>query len=294
MTDARRVIVSGADSRYFPLLQSLVSSIRDKRASEDVDIAVIDLGLDEADVAWLDEHRAKAFRPSLSLFRGARESLKAFSTRPLLPECLPGYDPYLWMDADAWVQDWAAVDLYFDAAAGGALAIVPSFDRGYRELIPSLRLLTVFGFVVAVRGWMVSNYRRGYGQRTAARLALTPTINSGVFALRADAPHWAEWAECYRAARRARNRRGFDQVALNYAIFERSLDAAFLPAWCNWVCGRGLPKVDPASGLLVEPHPPHVPLGIVHLIGRKREPEAELAVLGGGTVRRALTYPVAD
>ena len=48
--------------------------------------------------------------------------LKAEFSRPFLPRHFPGYEMYFWLDADAWVQEWRAVDIYCAAAAKGAPA----------------------------------------------------------------------------------------------------------------------------------------------------------------------------
>jgi len=286
----RRVITSAADSKYFPLLCSLVRSICDKPEAKSVDLAVLDLGLQPAERAWLVERGVHVAAPLASVHRTTSKQQYAFSSRPLLPECFPGYDVYMWIDADAWVQDWAAVDLYFEGAAGGALAIVPSFDRGYRELLPTLTLKTRLGVEYGLRSWMYDSYRRCYGRSAAQRLAFKPTLNSGVFALRGDAPQWREWQDCYRRSRHSRRMFGFDQIALTYAVYERGLEVEYLPAWCNWVCSRGLPKVDSRREALVEPFLPHCTLGIVHLVLDTKQGEYELGVVGGGTVRRALGY----
>jgi hypothetical protein len=285
-----RVIVSAADSAYFSPLQSLVRSIQDKPESAGVDVAVLDIGLSASERHWLAGRGVRVAPPARMVHEERKPRAMACSCRPFLPESFPGYDLYLFADADAWIQDWSAVDLYFRGASRGALAIVVSFDRGYKELVPRLRLRSHLSVVHGVRGWQYDMLRLGYGRRAALRLALKPTVNAGVFALRADAPQWAEWAEYYRRARFAKGRFAFDQISLTYAIFERGLEVEFLPAWCNWICSRGLPKVDPATGLLVEPYLPHHVLSVVHLVGRKREPDVELALVGEGTIRRSLSY----
>ena len=55
-------------------------------------------------------------------------AFKAQFARPFLPRHFPGYETYLWIDADAWLQDWRAVELYVAAACGDRLAITPG-DR---------------------------------------------------------------------------------------------------------------------------------------------------------------------
>jgi len=287
---ARRIMMSAANAAFFDLLQGLVCSVRDKPQGLDIPMAVLDVGLEPQQVAWLESKNVRAVRPERTVFSVDKEVYKAYTSRPLLPEIVPGYDLYMWVDADAWIQDWSAVELYFRGAAEGKLACVMSIDRAYDAPIPTLRLRTFLGFIIGLTGWSYDHYRQAYGRRAALRLALAPMVNSGVFAMRADAPQWQAWQECFRAAGAPKRGHPSDQTALTYAIFERHLAMEYLPAWCNWVCNRARPKVDPDTQLLTEPYLPHHPLGIVHLIYKTKYGEYELEVLGGGRLTRSLRY----
>ena len=56
MTKAQPIIVSGADSGYFELLQGCILSIRDKPEGANVALGVLDVGLSEAEHRWLEVH----------------------------------------------------------------------------------------------------------------------------------------------------------------------------------------------------------------------------------------------
>ena len=53
-----------------------------------------------------------------------REWLKSQVSRAFLPNYFPGYKKYLWIDADAWVNSWDAIDLFFKGCENKKLAIV--------------------------------------------------------------------------------------------------------------------------------------------------------------------------
>jgi hypothetical protein len=123
-----------------------------------------------------------------------------------------------------------------------------------------------------------------------------------VFALPADAPHWNLWAV---AIRRALERRSFtsrkgwpelyfkliEQTAMNYVVFGNKATATFLPATCNWFCAHAAPKFEPTSNMLVEPHAPYQPLGIVHLAGENfQSQEFDVEKLDGNTINTRLRY----
>ena len=281
----RLLIVSGADSAYFPLLRDTVRSVLAQRAQ--AAIGILDVGLDGEQRAWLARHVTHLVQPGWDIDFPGREhtpqARQAQFARPFLPHHFPGYETYLWIDADAWLQDWRAVELYAEAAAGGRLAITPEIDRAYKRHYKRPKL---FGATLA---W--KNYRAAFGWRAADRLGRNPMVNCGVFALRGDAPHWAAWARLI--ARVAQRTRFFfvEQTALNYAIFAEHLPVDFLPAYCNWMPGDAAPAFDAARGLFVEPYTPHEVIGVMHLAGREQKTHVfHLARLDGGTVETSLRY----
>src|ERR1700746_3788195 len=135
MTPPRLLIGGGADRNYFPLLRDMILSIR--AHSRDVAIGVLDLGLEAEHRRWLSEKVSHIVSPGWDLDFPHRaqtpETLKAQVARPFLRRHFPGYETYLWIDADAWLQDWRAIDLYVAAAGRGQLPITPGSDRRYKS-----------------------------------------------------------------------------------------------------------------------------------------------------------------
>ena len=135
MPPAGLLIASGADNSYFPLLRDLVSSILAQR--RDMDIGILDFGLAPEQRDWLAERVAQLVRPGWDIDFPDRErtpeARKAQLSRPFLRRHFPGYETYLWIDADAWLQDWRAVELYLSAAGRDRIAITPEIDRAYKR-----------------------------------------------------------------------------------------------------------------------------------------------------------------
>lgn len=279
------LIVSGADQNYFALLRDTVQSVLAQ--CRDAALGILDLGLSDEQRRWLQPRVRHLVRPGWDFDFPQRErmpeSFKALLCRPFLPRHFPGYDTYMWIDADAWVQDWRAVELYCAAAAEGALAITPEIDRAYKRHYKRPKL---FGFTYA---WKY--YREAFGWRVADRLGRNPIVNSGVFALAHEAPHWEAWA---RVLGRALQRTRFfyvELIALNYVIFAERLPAEFLPAYCNWMPGDAAPAFDARRGLFVEPYMPHEPIGIMHLAGPEQKNHTfRLKRRDGGTIETSLRY----
>jgi hypothetical protein len=281
------VIVSAADSGYFPLLRDLVLSIRDKSEGGTTPIGAFDLGLSSEQRAWLGEYGVALAEPGwdVDFPRRKRTPLirKAQIARPFLRRYFPGYGTYLWIDADAWVQEWSAIEMLLAAAAAGKLAICPELDRSYKRHYKRPKL---FGMTLQWRC-----YRTAYGLRVADRMGRNPMLNCGVFALRGDSPSWDAWIAAMKTALQRTDFVFIEQIALNYAVFAGTIAATFLPASCNWLCGDAAPMWDEGRRRLVEPNAPHAPLGILHLAGDgQKEKSFTLATTAGGSLISGLRY----
>jgi hypothetical protein len=279
------IIVTGADSGYFPLLRDTVMSVR--ALDPEVPLGVLDLGLRPDEKEWLASMAAQVVHPGWDVEFPGRdrmpETFKAQIARPFLPRHFPGYEMYFWLDADAWLQDWRAVEMYRAAAGRHRIAITVEIDRAYKRHYKRPKLL---GFTLP---WKC--YRTAFGWRAADRFGRNPFANCGVFALHREAPHWLAWQDVI--TRVLQRTRFFyaEQIALNYAIFADGLPANFLPAYCNWAVGDAAPAFDGERGLFVEPFAPHEVIGVVHLSGRDQKNKVfQLDCLSGGTVETSLRY----
>ena len=121
-------IVSLADANYFDLLNELIDSIKSFKESENIAICVLDAGLTENQKNLLknkvDEIKKAEWDISVPSHKVKnKEWLKSQVSRAFLPRYFPNYEKYLWIDCDAWVQDWSSVDLYFKACENGKLGI---------------------------------------------------------------------------------------------------------------------------------------------------------------------------
>lgn len=286
MTDKPAVaIVTAADAGYFGLLSDLVLSIRNQPEGRDFPIAVLDVGLDEAQVAWLSERVQAIVDPGWDYDFPDRATapvhFKAMTARPFLPKHLPQFDGYIWIDADAWLQSWEAIALYRQALDSHGFAIVPELDRSYacvynrnntRKLVHDVLL-------------------RGFGQQLAETLVWLPVLNSGGFCIWRQSPIWQAWQDCLGQALQRYCHHMIEQTALNVVLYGQAGLPCFLPSYCNWMCVHALPAFDQSRGLLVDPCPPYRPLSVIHLGGQvKQQPAVELRCLQGGSKRLPLSY----
>ena len=133
----KHVVVSLADSNYFPLLDELINSIKRFNESNEIAICILDAGLTEKQKESLstkvDEIKAAEWDIEVpdSKIKG-KEWLKSQVSRAFLPKYFPDYEKYLWIDCDAWVNTWETVELYFKACENGKVGITQTIGPGYK------------------------------------------------------------------------------------------------------------------------------------------------------------------
>jgi len=284
------IIITGADSRYAPLMREMICSVRRFPQSARIDLGVLDCGLDPGDRDWCKSQGAVVVEPGWDVAFGAgldvASSFRAMTARPHLRRYFPGYDTYLWLDADVWVQDWFAVALLCESAALGDIALVPEVHRSYRNFRDGRDDFE------AANG---AAYAQAFGADAAARLIRRPLNNAGVFAIAATSSAWDVWAELLDdAAQRSANM--IDQIALNVAICDRGVREVRLPASCNWIAHLAAPAWDANRQCFVDPDPPHDAIGILHLtLGTKWASSVDVPVAGRGrddpVIARSLRFP---
>jgi hypothetical protein len=268
----KNVIISLADSNYFELLNELVDSIESFEERKNIAICILDAGLTDQQRDILskkvDEIKSAEWDIDVSAFKvKGREWLKSQVSRAFLPKYFPGYEKYLWIDADAWVNSWDAIELYFKGCENNKLSIATSADRAYGRV---LRADWVFGSFARIKS---QNYKHakssGFSEKIARQVALKPHLNIGVFALEANAPHWNVWQKNLKLALKKGRIWGSEQIAMNITIYSDNLAVEILPAYCNWThIGYGGFKFDKERNTLVEPYLPNHEIGIVHFAGK--------------------------
>ena len=267
------VIISLADSKYFDLINELVNSIKRFKQSEEVAICIMDAGLTNEQINILkdkvDEIKKAEWDIKVSDFKvKGREWLKSQVSRAFLPNYFPGFKKYLWIDANAWVNTWETIDLYFKACENKKLAISTSADRSYGRV---LRAEWFLGSLAKIKS---QNYKHakssGFSEKIAREVALKPHLNIGVFALEAEAPHWDMWQINLKKALNSGRIWGSEQIAMNITIYHNNYDVEILPAYCNWILIDGI-KYDKKTKKLVEPYLPNHEIGIVHFAGKNND-----------------------
>ena len=264
----KNVIVSLADSNYFELLNELVDSIKSFEKSKDTAICILDAGLSEQQKSILlkkvDEIKSAEWDIDLPAFKvKGREWLKSQVSRAFLPKYFPNYEKYLWIDCDAWVNDWNSVELYFKACEDGKLGITQTLGPGYKIMS---KVNWLFGKVAIIKSQNSKHaIKSKIGINKARKLAFAPHINIGVFSLEKNSPGWISWQKNLEQTLKSGNIFGSEGLAINMSVYIDDLETAFLPLNCNWIASNLLPKFDEIKNTFVEPYLPNYEIGIMHL-----------------------------
>ena len=299
----KNVIVTLADSNYFELLNELINSIKQFKESENTAICVLDAGLTETQKKDLekkvDEVKSAEWDIEVPEFKvKGKEWLKSQVSRAFLPKYFANYEKYLWIDCDAWVNDWKCVELYFKACDDNKLGITQTIGPGYKItskvnwLIGKIAIIKSQNFKHAVKS--------NIGFNKARKLAFAPHINIGVFSLEKNSPIWLTWQKNLHQTLKSGDIFGSEQLAMNMSVYIDDVDTEFLPLNCNWLTSNLLPKFDEKNNTFVEPYLPNYKIGIMHLAAGiwkdnkdmrlNKDIEIEIQTLEGKILNKSLRF----
>tara|TARA_B100000614_G_scaffold258335_1_gene280254 strand:- start:30 stop:941 length:912 start_codon:yes stop_codon:yes gene_type:complete len=264
----KNTIVSLADANYFPLLEELIDSIKSFKESNQTAICILDAGMTQDQKEKLkkkvDQIKPAEWDIEVSNFRvKGKEWLKSQVSRAFLPKYFPEYEKYLWIDCDAWVNDWNCLELYFKACNNGKLGITQTIGPGYKI---TSKVNWLFGKLAIVKSQNFKHaIKSNIGYAKARKLAFAPHINIGVFSLEKSSKAWEIWQNNLSKTLKAGNIFGSEGLAINMSVYIDDLDTEFLPLNCNWITSNLLPKFDELNKTFVEPYLPNHKIGIMHL-----------------------------
>ena len=263
-----KTIVTLADSNYFEMLEELVDSINKHVESKSISICVLDAGLTVDQVKIIEKKVYKVKKanwdievPSYKV--GGKEWLKSQVSRAFLPNYFPEFEKYLWIDCDAWVQDWNCIELYFKACENNKLGITQTMGPGYRIMS---KVNWVFGRLALIKSQNYKHARSsGIKEQDARKIAFAPHLNIGVFSLEKNSICWEVWQKNLKKTLSKGKIFGSEGLAINLSVYVDNVSTEFLPLNCNWIASNLLPKYDSEKKIFVEPNLPNHQIGIMHL-----------------------------
>ena len=299
----KNVIVTLADSNYFELLNELIQSIKRFKESENTAVCVLDAGLTENQKKNLenkvDEIKSAEWDIKVPEFKvKGREWLKSQVSRAFLPKYFPNYKKYLWIDCDAWVNDWKCIEIYLKACDGNKLGITQTIGPGYKI---TSKVNWLFGKLAIIKSQNFKHaIKSNIGYAKARKLAFAPHINIGAFSLEKNSPIWSIWQKNLYQTLKSGDIFGSEQLAINMSVYIDEVDTEFLPLNCNWLTSNLLPKFDEKNDTFVEPYLPNYKIGIMHLAAGiwknnkdmrlNKDIEIEIETLEGKILNKSLRF----
>jgi hypothetical protein len=242
---AKTAIVFSCDENYIPLAKGLVLSLRTFGFPRPgFDVVLIDIGCSPQSLDWMRMHDVKIdyFDPELvpdSVLSVINSAQRALIMRPWLPEIVEGYDLYIWLDADTWLQSDEPINVIY-----GAQSILPG--RMFMAPGVSHYSTSIYDDLSEILGmqslWYATSYKDDHlGGFFAKRLH----YSSGVFGLARNSEFWNLWKEQIIAtfplvAARARPLLHMAElVAANYIVQRNGNLLARLDPLYNFHCNSG-------------------------------------------------------
>ncbi len=269
----RAAVCFGCNEAYMPLCRGLVLSLQKALAAApkglDISLHFIDIGCETASLALLKEAGVSLHVFSRKLYPSlpGEDLLPRYADaqlcRPFLPQLVRGYDCYIWIDTDAWVQGHDVLPTVTQAAerAGGGMILCPEYHYGFvgkRDLRLGL---------LAARTWYEALYD---DPALVEGLSTQPILNSGFFGLMAGSPIWTAWAD--ELARLYARDYSQDRSVLHYAeqlglnrVLYGGMSFVPLDPVFNYPCAGSAVFVSPRGTLCVG-YPPFAPLKVAHLL----------------------------
>jgi len=299
----KNAIISLADSNYFCLLEELINSIKKFKESSNIAICILDAGLSNEQKKILstkvDEIKSAEWDIEVpdNKVKG-QEWLKSQVSRAFIPKYFPNYEKYLWIDCDAWVNNWTTLEIYFKACDNGKLGITQTIGPGYKI---TSKVNWIFGKLAIVKS---QNFKHAVKSKIsyakARKLAFAPHINIGVFSLEKNSTVWETWQKNLRQTLKYGDIFGSEQLAINMSVYIDGIETEFLPLNCNWIASNLLPKFDEENSTFVEPYLPNYKIGIMHLAAgiwkdKKdmrlyKEIKIDIKTLNGKTLKKSLRF----
>jgi hypothetical protein len=204
MNNGRSAVVTAANSDMCPLALDLVQSVK-ACAPFEFQMFCLDVGLDPTGQKAMAREGVAVIPVDWDYpgpFPG--DWFKALTARPHIPRYVPGFDLYIWLDADCWVQDGFSLQQLMDAGYGHTFAASTAVHRGYRQFVAVSP--TAPGIPTAqYHAYLFSEL---LDPRAVPALLQQPYLNAGVIAARGNSPIWPAWqrlvGQLYPRARKAK------------------------------------------------------------------------------------------
>ena len=237
----KNVIVTGCDKKYYPFLKNLVNSLINSNSLEICDLCILDVENESQYLSEIEDKITKKKKANYNLnifFKDRQDWFKLLTERPFMKDYFPGYEKYIWMDADTEVLSSDGIVNLINACEDKELAIAPEISESYVFKNSKFGIKKIFKSFYKISGWSFKNYKKYFSNRIGEELFFKPLFNNGIFSLKAESKIWDLWKfEYQNALNKAKTSYGIktDQLSLNKVIYENFEKVSILDSTNNWL-----------------------------------------------------------
>ena len=203
-----------------------------------------------------------------------------------------GYDNYIWLDADTWVQSNQFIKDFNQVSEIGKISIVPEYDINYEILNNSYSFKKIIFDLYKARGWSYKNLKRYFDKKTFNNLFQKPILNAGVFSIPSKSIVWDKWSMEYREVIENSSDDyclNMDQATLNKVLYNNLNLVNFFNSEYNYLVKNFLPSLDNDDNFCIKDYP-HNKIKILHLTQIENNKIFDIQTIHGKKIKKNFAY----
>ena len=290
----KTAIISGCDNNYFDQFLNLYNSLIDTNSLDYADLCFVNISVDKDNLKKISDKTKRIVEPgwNFSFSFPTKEWKKILTIRPFLKNYFPGYDNYIWLDADTWVQDNKFINDFASVAETGKMSIIPELDINYEARREKYSFKKIFYNIYQPNGWSYKNFKRYFDKKSFTKLFQKPILNAGVFSIPKESIIWDKWAGEYRQIVESSSNDyclNMDQASLNKIIYNNLDLVNFFHTEYNYLVKNCMPLINNDDQFCLKDFP-NKKIEILHLTSIKFNQLYELETIYGKKIKRKLSY----
>lgn len=271
----KTAIVTGANKNYFDHLLTLCKSLDKKKVINNsknpnqVKLCIFNIDFTNYQISQLEKYCDNIITPKWDFkLKFKTEDWKMLLTvRPFLKDYFPGYENYIWLDADTVVLDSNFINSFSSCIENKDINIVSELDASYLNNQAQNSFKYFFNNFYIARGWVYKNNVKYLGKDYATKVLNKPIFNAGVYSIKKNSRVWDIWKKIYEKIIDSSSDDyclNMDQASLNKAIYENFDLVNVFNAKFNWLVKNCVPVINKNFEMFTGSLP-YEKISVVHL-----------------------------
>tara|TARA_B100001173_G_C16021575_1_gene562339 strand:+ start:1366 stop:2247 length:882 start_codon:yes stop_codon:yes gene_type:complete len=264
-------LFTGSGSKFFYKLENLLKSLSESKEFESINLFIFDVGMSQSEINIASKY-GKVIKPKDHLnfnFEITKPWLRLYSSRPFLKEYAPGFEVYIWIDADIMVFNWSLFNDLCNISEKGKIGIVPEVDVSYLYNFENKEYKKIFKNLYLRRGWTFRNLTKYFKKIDIEKFSSLPCLNAGLFSFPNKNDIWKDWQKTYQEVcnqSKSEDIISMDQTSLNIEIYKSLEKTVLLDAKYNFLVKNSMPMIN-LENKYVKPTSPFDEIYAIHFTG---------------------------